>query len=259
MKNKRRAASTTATYKPMIPNTNGFQKNNYKTQTDNNKKNNRNTDMSMGLEDKKKLKTKTIDQKEEKLSSPKEAVTTTAPSSQLATPPESEVFDSSSDNAMSEMKRVADMEPDEANKVFSHLEEQQQLGPSTASVDDTVRKTETENSSEINPAKANQTLQERDHNEMKSKKEDVILMRDVKPDIPQDQEFEKQDRLGESVRFSDELNKDHSSTSFNNDNKNKNTNPFISGMKLWQDYNTIWLNAYNEYMKTWNGMFKTIC
>ena len=120
MKNKRTASSTA--YMPIKPASNDYQKNNYDTQTDN-KKNNRNTDMSMGLggEDKKKLKTKTMDQKEEKPSSPKEAVTTTT-SSQLA-PPESEVFDSSSDNAMSEMKKAADMGPDETTKKFSHVEE----------------------------------------------------------------------------------------------------------------------------------------
>lgn len=89
MKNKHTAASTTATYKPMIPGTNDYQKNNYYIQTDN-KKNIRNTDMSMGLEDKKKLKIKTMDQKEEKPSSPKEAAPTS--SSQLLQPPESEVF-----------------------------------------------------------------------------------------------------------------------------------------------------------------------
>ncbi len=39
------------------------------------------------------------------------------------------------------MKQVADMEPDEASKVFSHLEEKQQLDPLTTSVDDdTIKK-----------------------------------------------------------------------------------------------------------------------
>ena len=84
-----------------------------------------------------------MDQKEEKPFSPKEAVPTT--SSQLA-PPQSEVFDSSSDNAMSEMKQVADMGPDETSKVFSHVEEKQQLDPSTASTNDTIKKTVPENS-----------------------------------------------------------------------------------------------------------------
>ena len=51
MKNKRTTSSTT-TYKPMKPGTNDYHQNNYDTQTDN-KKNNRNIDMSMGFEDKK--------------------------------------------------------------------------------------------------------------------------------------------------------------------------------------------------------------
>src|SRR5215475_11743871 len=75
MKNKRTAASTPATYKSTISGTDDYQKNKYYTQTDN-KKNYRNTDMSMGLEDKKKLKTKNMDQKVEKPSLPKEVVTT---------------------------------------------------------------------------------------------------------------------------------------------------------------------------------------
>ena len=92
--------------------------------------------MSMGLGKEKKSKTKTKDQNEEKPSSPKEAMT----SSQLA-PAESEVFDSSSDNAMSEMKKVAEMGPEEESKVFSHLEEKQQLDPSAISTSDSVKET----------------------------------------------------------------------------------------------------------------------
>ena len=57
-------------------------------------------------------------------------------------------------------------------------------------------------------------------------------MNNVKPDIPQNhKELEQQDRSCESVRFSDELNKEYYSTSLNND---ENNNPFISGIKLWQ-------------------------
>ncbi len=52
LKNKRTASSTA--YKPLKPGTKDYQKSNYDNQTDN-KENNRNTDMSMGLgEDKKK-------------------------------------------------------------------------------------------------------------------------------------------------------------------------------------------------------------
>ena len=84
--------------------------------------------MSIGLAEEKKLKTKTMDQKEEKASSSRE-VTTTA-SSPIPTltslPLQSEIFDSSSDNAMAEMKEVADMGPDETTRVFSQMEEIQQ-------------------------------------------------------------------------------------------------------------------------------------
>ena len=79
-----------------------------------------------------------MDQKEEKPFSPKEAVPT---NTQLASP-ESEVFDSSSDIAMSEMKKAADMGPDETSKVFSHVEEKQHLDPSTASINDSIKKTD---------------------------------------------------------------------------------------------------------------------
>ncbi len=87
---------------------------------------------------------------------------------------------------------------------------------------------------------------------MESKGEDVVLMQDVKPYIPQDyKKSEKQNQLGESVRFNDELSKEYRSTSLNNDE-------FISGIKLWQAYNEIWFNAYSEYMKTWKNTFKSI-
>ena len=174
-------------------------------------------------------------------------------------PPESEVFDSSGDNAMSEMKKVADMGPDETNKVFSHVEEKQQPDASTTSVDDdAAKKSVTENNLNLNLASNTEpTLQERDRSEIESKEEDVVLMQNVKPDISQDyKESEKQDQLGESVRFNDELNKEYRSNSLNND---KNNNPFISGIKLWQAYNELWNKAYSEYMKTWKNMFKTNC
>jgi hypothetical protein len=56
--------------------------------------------MSMGLGEEKKSKTKTIDQKEEKPSS-------SLPTSSSTLQPE--VFDLSRDNALSEMKKVADI------------------------------------------------------------------------------------------------------------------------------------------------------
>src|SRR5215475_6358405 len=107
LKNKRTA--TSAAYNSTKSTTKDYQKND---QIDN-KENNGNIDMSMGLEeDKKKLKSKTMDRKQEKLSSSNEAVTSspTLPTSSSLQP---EVFDSSGDNAMSELKKVADMSTDE--------------------------------------------------------------------------------------------------------------------------------------------------
>ena len=157
------------------------------------------------------------------------------------------------------MNKVADMGQDKASKVFSHLENQQQIDPSTASVDDnTIKRAIRENNLTINPASsAEKSLQERDRSVMESGEDGAVLMKDLKPDVPQDyKELEQQDRSDESVRFSDESNKEYHYTSLNND---ENNNPFISGIKLWQAYNKIWFNAYNEYIKTWRNMSKTIC
>ena len=254
IRNKRTASS--AAYKPIKrikQVTKHYQKSNSDNQTDN-KNSNRNIDMSMGLREDKKLKPKT-DQKDEKPSLPK-PVTTASPSQPTLQP--EEVFDSSRDNTMSEMKKVADMGPDEASKVFSHVEGKQQLDPLTTSVDDTIKRAVPENNLITNPvSSADKTLQERDRSAMESKDEDAVLMKDVNPEIHEDyKESKKQDQLAESVRFSDELNKDYRSSSLNND---KNNNPFISGIKLWQAYSVIWFNAYNEYMKTRRSIFKTIC
>ena len=85
--------------------------------------------MSMGLGEKKKIKP--VDQKDEKPSL-QEAITTPSSSpppsptaSPLPTPStlQPEVLNSYRDNAMSEMKEIASMEPDNVSKVFSHVEE----------------------------------------------------------------------------------------------------------------------------------------
>jgi hypothetical protein len=244
-RNKRTASSVA--YKRIKRDTNDYQKSNYDNQS-NNKDNNRNKDMSMGLGEEKKSKPKNVDQKEEKPSSP-------LPTSSSTLQPE--VFDSSRDNAMSEMKEVADMGPVNTSKVFSHVEEKQQLDPSTISINDSIKKAIPENSPNTNPAMTNPTLEERDRNAMESKEEDLVPKQDVKPDTPEvHKESEKLDQLGESVRFHDNENKESHSNSLNND---KNNNPFISGIKLWQAYNEVWINAYSEYMKAWRSMFKTIC
>jgi hypothetical protein len=243
MGNKRTAYSTA--YEIMKPGATDHQKGNYDDQTDN-KKNNRNTDMSMGFENKKKLKTKPMDQKEEKPSSPKEAVTTT--SSQLA-PPESKVFDSSGNNAMSEMKKVADMGPDEASKVFSHLEEKQQLDPSTASINDSIKKTDPGHTTF--PAMIEPTSQEREKYDSVESIEDgnIVPRHDgVESDIAQiHNESEKQDRLDESVIVYDNENRVFYSNYPNYDNYD----PFIIGIRYWQANTVGWIGAYNGFLKAW--------
>ena len=90
---------------------------------------------------------------------------------------------------------------------------------------------------------------------MEPKEEDVVSNQDVKPDITQvHKESQKQDNLGESVRFHDNENKESHSNSPNND---KNNNPFVSAIKLWQAYSVAWINAYNEFMKAWMDMIKS--
>ncbi|MGA9842825.1 MAG: hypothetical protein WBP64_00515 [Nitrososphaeraceae archaeon] len=242
IKNNQTAPS--AVYKRIKRSTKDYKKSNYDNQT-NNKDKNRVTGMSIGLEEKK-SKPKHVDQKEEKPSSP-------LPTSSSTLQPE--VFDSSRDNAMSEMKEVAVMKPDNTSKVFSNVEEKQKLDPSTISINDSVKKANPENSPKTNPAMANPTLEERDRNAMELKEEDLVPKQDVKPDTPQvHKESEKQDNLGESVRFYDNENKESHSNLPNND---KNNNPFISGIKLWQAYSVTWINAYNEFMKAWMGMIKS--
>ena len=84
-------------------------KSNYDNQTDN-KENNGNIDMSMGLgKENNKSKTKTMDQRKDAATTTATIATTSSP----LPPAQSDVFDSSRDNAMPEMKEVADMRPDE--------------------------------------------------------------------------------------------------------------------------------------------------
>jgi hypothetical protein len=254
VRNKRTAY---VAYKRINRATKDYQKSNYDNQTDN-KDNNVNIDMSMGLGEKKKIKSEPVDQKDEKPSSP-EAITT--PSPPLSTPPtlQPEIFDSYRYNAMSEMKEIADMGPDNTSKVFSHVEEKRQLDPSIASINDSVKKTDPENSLNTNPettgfpAMANSTLEVRDSNAMESEEEDAVSKQDVKSNIPQvDKESEKQDHLGDSVRFYDNEKQETHFNSLNIDN-----NPFVSIIKVWQDYTVAWINVCNEFMKGWKGMNKS--
>ncbi len=254
-RNKRTAPS--ATYKPIKPVTKDYQKNNYDNQTDN-KDNNRNIDMSIGLGEEKKLKTKTMDQKEEKASSPREVTTTASspiPTSTSLPPLQSEIFDSSSDNAMAEMKEVADMGPDETTRVFSQMEEKQQLDPLT-SINDDIKNTVSENNPNTNPdstsfpTMVDSILQERDPSTRELIEDDIMQTQDVKLDDNTQvyKESEKQDHLDESASFDGNEEKESYSNSANNDGNN----PLIIGIRLWQAHNIAWINAYNEFMKAWN-------
>ena len=216
--------------------------------------------MSMGFEEKKKIKP--VDQKEKKPSS-QEAIA--KPSSSPEPTPskiQPEVFDSYRDNAMSEMKEIADMKPDNASEIFSHVEEKQQLDPKI-NINDSVKKTDPENSLNTNPnttnsdttgfrSMVNPKLEASDLNAMKSIEDNAVPKQDVKPDIPQvDKELEKQDHSLDSVRFDDKVNLESQSNSLNDDN-----NPFISIIKVWEAYTVAWINACNEFMKAVMGMIK---
>ena len=251
-RNKRTASS--ATYKPIKPATRDHQNSNYDNQTDN-KDNNRNIDVSIGLGGEKKTKTKAMDQKEEKPLSSNEAVAS-SPSPTSSSPTlQSEIFDSSGDNAMSEMKKVADMGPDETSKVFSHVEEKQQLDPSNISINDNIKNTVSENNPNTNPDSSSfptmvdSVLQKRDPSTRELIEEDIIPTQHVKlDDITQVyKESEKQVHLDESASFDGNENK----RSYSNLPNNDVNNPFIVGIKLWQDNSNAWINACNESMKAW--------
>lgn len=168
----------------------------------------------MRLGEKKKIKTEAIDQKD-KVSYPK-AITTlpTSSTSQSQSHPQPEVFDSYRYNAMSEMKEIADMKPNNTSKVFSHVEEKQQLDPSMISINDTNPDAYTFH------AIQNPTLEGRDH-------------------------------LSKPVRFYHNQNQDSHSNPLNNDD-----NPFISMIKVWQDYTITWINLWNEAMKLGTSIIK---
>jgi hypothetical protein len=236
IKNNQTAPS--AVYKRIKRSTKDYKKSNYDNQT-NNKDKNRVTGMSIGLEEKK-SKPKHVDQKEEKPSSP-------LPTSSSTLQPE--VFDSSRDNAMSEMKEVADMGPVNTSKVFSHVEEKQQLDPSNISINDDIKITLSENNpNTISDHTSVSTivdsaLQERDPSTRELIEEGILPTQDVKlDDITQvNKESEKRDHLDE----------------YSNSPNTDNNNPFIIGIKLWQAHSIAWINAYNEFMKAWINNNKT--
>ena len=256
-RNKRTAPSSA--YKRIKRATKDSQKRNLDNQTDN-KGDNRN--MSIGLGKEKKLKSKTMDQKAEKPISLKTVTTTssslTASSKSSPPSPQSEVFDSSNDNAMLEMKEVDDMRPDKTAKVFLHIEEKQ-LDLISTNINNSIKKTDSENILNTNlepanlPAKVDLTLEKSDSGAAELIKEDVVTKVDIEQNNPQIyNELEEHNNLDESARFYGNENKE----SYSDLSNNGNINPFIVGIKLWQDHNLAWINAYNEFIKEWIGNIK---
>ena len=256
-RNKRTAPSSA--YKRIKRATKDSLKRNLDNQTDN-KGDNRN--MSIGLGKEKKLKSKTMDQKAEKPISLKTVTTTssslTASSKSSPPSPQSEVFDSSNDNAMLEMKEVDNMRPDKTAKVFLHIEEKQ-LDLISTNINNSIKKTDSENILNTNlnptdlPAKVDLTLEKSDSIAAELIKEDVVTKVDIEQNNPQIyNELEEHNNLDESARFYGNENKE----SYSDLSNNGNINPFIVGIKLWQDHNIAWINAYNEFIKEWIGNIK---
>ncbi|HEY7081736.1 MAG TPA: hypothetical protein VH500_18745 [Nitrososphaeraceae archaeon] len=249
LKNKRTA--TSAAYRSIKSNTKHYQKSNCDDQTDN-KEINRNIDTSMGLGENKK-RIRTMDQKQENSSSP------TLPASSSLLP---EVFDSSRDNAMSEMKEVADMSPDETIRVFSDTEGELQLDPSNITIKDTTKEIDREinlnTTTDPNPnnisAMVDSILQERDPSARGLIEADMMPTQNVKLDnITQVyKESEKQGHLVESDKF-DGNDNEESSNLLNNYYKNT----FVIGIRFWQAHYIAWINAYNEFLKVWVDSIKT--
>lgn len=256
-KNKRTAPFSA--YKRIKRATKDSQKRNHDNQTDN-KGDNRN--MSIGLGKEKKSKSKTMDQKAEKPISLKTVTTTssslTASSKSSPPSPQSEVFDSSNDNPMLEIKEVDDMRPDKTAKVFLHIEEKQ-LDLISTNINNSIKKTDSENILNTNlnptnlPAKVDLALEKSDSSAAELIKEDVVTKVDIEQNNPQIyNELEEHNNLDESARFYGNENKE----SYSDLSNNGNINPFIVGIKLWQDHNIAWINAYNEFIKEWIGNIK---
>jgi hypothetical protein len=256
-RNKRTAPSSA--YKRIKRTTKDSQKTNLDNQTDN-KGDNRN--MSIGLGKEKKLKSKTMDQKAEKPISLNKITTTssslTASSKSSPPSPQSEVFDSSNDNAMLEMKEVDNMRLDKTAKVFLHIEEKQ-LDLISTNINNSIKKTDSENILNTNldpanlPAKVDLTLEKSDSGAVELIKEDVVTKVDIEQNNPQIyNELEGHNNLDESARFYGNENKE----SYSDLSNNGNINPFIVGIKLWQDHNIAWINSYNEFIKEWIGNIK---
>jgi hypothetical protein len=203
--------------------------------------------MSMGLgKDKKKLDNKTKDQKEEKRSSVKESVTS-APQ-----PLQTEVFDSSGDNAMSEMKEVADMGPDETTKVFHDVEGKEPLDPLTTNINDGIKKTDSDLTT-LSPM-TEPSLQEKNPRLIESNEAGMAPKQEAKSESPKvENESAGQNYLDESATVNSGNNV------FFSDSSNSDIyNPFIMGIKFWQACNIAWINAYGGFLKAWIDNTKLI-
>ena len=196
--------------------------------------------MSMGLgKDKKKLNNKTKDQKEEKRSSVKEAV------SSAPQPIQTEVFDSSSDNAMSEMKEVADMGPDETTKVFHDVEGKEPLDPLTTNINDGIKKTDSD-LTKLSPM-AEPSLQEKNPRLIESNEAGMAPKQEAESERPKvKNESAGQNYLDESATVNSGNNV------FFSDSSNSDIyNPFIMGIKFWQACSIAWIDAYGGFLKAW--------
>ena len=79
------------------------------------------------------------------------------------------------------------MGPDETSKVFSHVEEKQQLDPLTASINDSIKKTDsevqTQRGSHHFSAMVEPTLQESEDSAMELIKDVIVPRHDIEPNI----------------------------------------------------------------------------
>jgi hypothetical protein len=207
--------------------------------------------MTIGLKEKKK-ETESADKKQEKSSSPK-VIKESSSSISVSSTEEPDVFDSYRDNAMSEMRQKADMEPDNATKVFSHMEEKQSLDPSNSingdnenKIDSEGLKANSDSNSSSYLANPNPTVEEIDSS--KSPQGEVTLKQNVKQETNHNHLHKPSElnRVDNSVRFYDSQNQEFHANPFNNDD-----NPFIQMIKGWQEITTTWVNLWNDFMKFW--------
>jgi hypothetical protein len=124
--------------------------------------------------------------------------------------------------------KVADMRPDETGKVFLHVDGNQQIDPLTTSINDIIKKADSDLTT--SSPMAEPTLHEIYLGSIKSQQDDLSPKQNVKSEVSEVQsESADRDYLEESVTIYDSENKALQSGSSNNDIYN----PFISGIKFW--------------------------